>query len=135
MKKALKAATAVLILLIAVFAVVWFMPAKILKNCTPQDITRIEVETDSFPAYSITDEAEVCTVAENIQSCGAKKDGISFGRMGDVYKLNFYKGDEYVGSFSVISGDTARDSVFFYRPENGSYCKEYLDRLTQKYRK
>ena len=55
--------------------------------------------------------------------------------MGYVYKLRFYKGDEYINTFTVINDGWARDHFFFYSPENGSYCEGDLDQLAAEYRK
>ena len=133
-KKRIVPAVIILILLI-VGTVWWFLPVQILNGCKPEEITRIDVE--GFPeAGTVTlDEEETRIIAENMYECGAKHAGISFTRMGYVYKLHFYKGEEAVASFSVITDDWGRNPVFFYRPEKGSYCLDYLNSLSEKYRK
>lgn len=126
---------AVFLILLAVGTVWWFLPVRILRGCRPEDITRIDVE--GFPVVGTVtlDEEETRIIAENMYECGAKHAGISFGAMGYVFKLHFYKGEEAVSSFSVIKEDWGRSPLFWFRPDKGSYCLDYLNELSMKYGK
>lgn len=117
----------------ALVIVWWLMPIRILKGYRPEDITRIDIEGIPGGMLSVTDETEVRTIAENLYTCGAVKDGISFGRMGSVYNLYLYAGDTCVRKFCVIDTATARDSMFFYKSKRGdlAYCRAYLDELVK----
>ena len=128
MKKKTVKISAVIILLAAVCICCWFIPVKPLKGAVPGEITKISVRGRP-ELENITDPEIVRTIAENIYSCGAKRCGISFGRMGYAYIVEFYKGDEFISSFSLCSNDTARDNKFFFCPQNGTYCKDYIDSL------
>lgn len=125
-KKHIKIA-AVIILLTLACTGFWFMPVKPLKSAAPDEITSIRIDRPGME--NITDPEIVRTIAENLYSCGAKRSGISFGRMGSVYDIYLYKGDTCVSRFSLCADDLARDSVFFYSPRTGTYCKEYIDNL------
>ena len=127
----------ILLLVIAAAVVWWLMPVRILRGCQPEDITKIEIEGVPGGKATVTDETEVRTIAENLFTCGAVKDGISYMRMGYGYKLSLYAGEKFIRSFSINSNDSARDSVFFYKPKRGdlSYCRAYLDTLAEKYQK
>ena len=128
---------AVLLVIAALIAVWWLMPIRILKGYQPEDITRIDIEGVPGGTASVTDETEVRTIAENLYTCGAVKDGISYMRMGYGYALNLYVGEKRIRRFSINSSDFARDSVFFYKPKSGdlAYCRAYLDELAEKYEK
>ena len=117
----------------ALIAVWWLMPIRILKGYRPEDITRIDIEGIPGGMLSVTDETEVRTIAENLYTCGAVKDGISYMRMGYVYALHLYAGDKHIRRFCVNFSDSARDSLFFYKPKRGdlAYCRAYLDELVK----
>ena len=132
MKKSAITAAALIIVFAAIGLGIWFAPVRPLKGCKPEDITMIKIYYINKDTM-LTDEKEVRTIAENIYSCGAKRSAISFGRMGSVYKLGFYKGDECISTFSLCGEDCARDAFFFYSPINGSYCKDYLDTVAFKH--
>lgn len=132
-KKKLITAAAVIVLLGAAFAAVRFIPLRLLKGRQPQDITRIDVIGFTGAGLVTLDETETRLVAENLYECGAVRTKISFGRMGYVYQLSLYEGDRQIRTFSVIDDGWGRDSLFFYEPLHGSYCKTYLDQLAEKY--
>ncbi len=128
---------AVLLVIAVLIAVWWLMPIRILKGYRPEDITKIEIDGISNRRVTLTDETVVRTIADNLYTCGAVKSGISYGRMGTVYDMFLYAGDKCIRSFSINSNDSARDSVFFYKPKSGdlAYCRAYLDELAEKYEK
>ena len=128
---------AVFLLIAALIAVWWLMPIRILKGYRPEDITRIDIEGIPGGMLSVTDETEVRTIAENLYTCGAVKDGISYMRMGYGYALDLYVGEKRIRRFCINSSDSARDSVFFYKPKRGdlAYNRAYLDELAEKYEK
>ena len=126
-KKAVKIG-AVIILLTVICTGFWLMPVKPLRGCTPDEITKISIE-GKLGLENITDPEIVRTIAENIDSCGAKRSGISFSRRGYACVIYCYKGDECISSFSLCGKETARDSFFFYKPLNGTYCTEYINNL------
>jgi len=132
-KKKLIRTAAVILLLLTAAAVWWLIPVRPLRGYEPKDITRIEIE--GFPEVGTVtlNEEETRIIAENLYECKAQRAGISYGRMGYVYKLHIFAGDKWIRTFSVITGDRGRDSLFFYAPANGSYCREYLDQLSEKY--
>ena len=127
----------VLLVIAVLIAVWWLMPIRILKGYRPEDITRIDIEGVPGGTASVTDETEVRTIAENLYTCGAVKDGISYMRMGYGYALTLYVGEKRIRRFSINSSDYARDSVFFYKPIRGDliYCIAYLNELAEKYKK
>lgn len=128
---------AVFLVIAALIAVWWLMPIRILKGYQPEDITRIDIEGVPGGTASVTDETEVRTIAENLYTCGAVKDGISYMRMGYGYALHLYVGEKRIRRFCINTSDSARDSVFFYKPKRGDliYCRAYLDELAEKYEK
>lgn len=128
---------AVFLLIAALIAVWWLMPIRILRGYQPEDITKIEIDGISNRRVTLTDETVVRTIAENLYTCGAVKDGISYMRMGYGYALNLYVGEKRIRRFCINSSDSARDSVFFYMPKRGdlAYNRAYLDELAEKYEK
>ena len=71
------------------------MPVRLLRGYKPEDITKIYIYLYPVEGW-ITDETTVRTIAEKLYEYGAEKAGISFLRMGGVFPVFLYAGDNVV---------------------------------------
>ena len=132
MKKKTAIAWAVVLVVIAAAAgaVWWNTPVRFLRGTDPGAISRIEVfDGNTGVGFTIEDSRDISYIVSNIQSAELRRERLSLGYMGTMFRLSFYDGDELSAGFIVNSSDTIRDDPFFYRDKTGSLCVDYLREL------
>lgn len=113
----------------------YFMPETFGKNVEPSEVDHINVfDGNTGTGFSITDPEEIKYIVGNIQNHSMKKAGISLGRMGYGFKINYIDSNDkdVIPVFFLNSDDTIRKDPFFYACDGG-LCFDYIKKCEEKY--
>ena len=139
-KECMKKELRILVILIAVLLVgtvgCYFMPKKFGKNVNPSEVDHINVfDGNTGTGFTITDSEDIEYIVANIQGISMKRDGISLGRTGYSFKINYINSNDkdIIPVFILNSDNTICKDPFFYRCDGG-LCFDYLKACEEKYR-
>jgi hypothetical protein len=126
---------AIIVAILLICAVFYFTPKTFGKNVDPAEVASITVfDGNTGQGFTIDDPEEISYIVENIQQFSMPKTGISLGRTGYGFRLNYLdeNGKNVVPQFCLSSDQNIRKDPFFYGC-GGGLCFDYLKELEAKY--
>ncbi|SNU05570.1 Thiol-disulfide isomerase or thioredoxin [Lachnospiraceae bacterium] len=134
MKKALIIILIMFFIITGTLAAVFFSKTTFLSDVSAAEVTRIEIfDGNNGTAFSITDPYEIEFIVGCFKSTKARKTGISLGRMGYTYNMQFMSDSgEVLEEFILNSSDTIRKDPFFYQAED-YICFDRIQSIEEEY--
>lgn len=126
----------IILMLIATYLWLNFIPKTFGKNVNPSEVDHINVfDGNTGTGFTITDSEDIEYIVTNIQNISMKRDGISLGRVGYSFKISYVnsKDKDVIPMFILNSDDIIRKDPFFYKCDGG-ICFDYLKVCEDKYR-
>lgn len=133
MKKKILVPLVVVLLIVVSIVVIYFIPKTFGKGINPSDVDHIEVFDGSTGiGFTVSNPDEIEFIVTNIQSQSMKKDGISLGRMGYLFAIEYVDENDksIVPRFIINSESIIRKDPFFYSCEGG-LCVDYLKAIEE----
>lgn len=126
-----------IVVLLVVSAFVWWnVPTTFLTSVDANEIASINVRNgNNGTTFEIESREDILYIVEYIQKQSFEKDGVSLFKIGTLYTLSFYNGDEKLISKFIVNGDdTIRKDPFFYRTNSDGLQTviDYLETLEDK---
>lgn len=112
-----------LLLLLPILAAAWyFAPKTFLRGVDPAAVQSILVfDGTTGVGFTVDDPDDVRLIVEKVQEIRLRRDGISLGRMGYGFRLDFVGEDEkaLAPPFCLNGEGVIRKDPFFYRCDGG----------------
>lgn len=134
MRKRSKVVVSVILVFAVIAAVYYFTPKTFGKGVNPSSVDHINVfDGNTGRGFTVDNAEDVKYIVENIQSKPMRRSGISLGRMGYRFSVEFVdQNDRAIIPIFIINGDhTIRKDPFFYHSD-GELCSDYLTELENK---
>ena len=134
MKKKITIVVSIFLVLMIVSAVYYFTPKIFGKGVDPLNVDHINVfDGNTGVGFTVDNSGDIQYIVENIQSKPMRRGGVSLGRMGYKFSIEYVdKNDKaIIPIFFINSDNTIRKAPFFYYCDGG-LCIEYLTELENK---
>ena len=120
------------VIIVAIIGIsIWFNAPSSIINISPSEVSNIKIFNGTTgKSITITDANEISHIIDNLNTVSLKKDKVSLGYMGYVFRITIYKanGKEYK-EFIINSKNTIRKDPFFYRDNFASIDFDYIQQL------
>ena len=134
MKKKITIVVSIFLVLMIVSAAYYFTPKIFGKGVDPLNVDHINVfDGNTGVGFTVDNSGDIQYIVENIQSKPMRRGGVSLGRMGYKFSIEYVdKNDkDIIPIFFINSDNTIRKDPFFYHCDGG-LCIEYLTELENK---
>lgn len=128
----------IIICVIAVLAMalsaVYFIPKTFGKNVEPSEVAKINVfDGGTGVGFTVDNPEDIRYIVENIKGKTMKKNGLSIGKMGYGFRVEYIGNDgkAVIPEFIINSESDMRKDPFFYSCDGG-LCFDYLMDLEGK---
>ncbi|MBQ9802833.1 MAG: hypothetical protein IJW51_07185 [Clostridia bacterium] len=113
----------------------YYTPKRFLRGVSPEEVAAVEVLCGSTgERFTVTDSAEIATLVTGIQAVSLRRDNISQGYKGFIYRLTFFSAEgAVIDTFIMNSSTTVRFDPFFYRCQEDLLPFGYVTELYGKY--
>lgn len=131
MKKKIVVRISILLAVMFVAIVYYFTPKTFGKNVTTSSVDHINVfDGNTGVGFTIDDSEDIRYIVENIQSTPMRRGGVSLGRMGYRFSIEYVDKNEkaIIPVFFLNSDKAIRKDPFFYYCDGG-LCIDYLMEL------
>jgi len=121
------------VIIVIVGYICWSAPVHFLDSVNADDVLRVEVFNGNSGVYfTVENKKDISYIVSNIQNLSMKRDKVSLGYMGTLFKLKFYDvSGKKIDEFIVNNYDTIRKDPFFYKDTTGNLCVDYLKGLEE----
>ena len=134
MKKKITIVVSIFLVLMIVSAAYYFTPKIFGKGVDPLNVDHINVfDGNTGVGFTVDNSKDIQYIVENIQSKLMRRGGVSLGRMGYKFSIEYVdKNDKaIIPIFFINSDNTIRKDPFFYHYDGG-LCIEYVTELENK---
>ena len=134
MRKKITIVVFVVFIFMAIAAVYYFTPKTFGKGVNPSGVDHINVfDGNTGEGFTVDDAEDIAYIVENIQSHPMRRGGVSLGRMGYRFSVEFVDQNDkaIVPVFYINGAHTIRKDPFFYYCD-GELCSDYLTELENK---
>ena len=134
MKKKIMIVVSIILVLTIMAAIYYCTPKTFGKGVNPSSVDHINVfDGNTGEGFTVDNAEDIKYIVETIQSTPMRRCGVSFGRMGYKFSVEFVdKNDRaIVPIFFMIGDNTIRKDPFFYYCD-GELCIDYLTELENK---
>lgn len=117
---------------LVLMALIWYRtPVTFLRGVEPEEVARITIfDGNTGEELTVTRQAEIAHIVENVRSVKVHRGGIAFLNMGYRFRMTFWRVDgQDLAQFTVNSESLIRDTFFFYESEEGGLCFDYIHGL------